>query len=317
MNIAYFTHSLASCWNHGNAHFLRGVLRRTDGARHRVAVYEPVDAWSRTNLVAEHGSARSPGSRPPTRSCAAHALPSRPGPGSRCSRRPTWSWCTSGTTRAGQAHRAAAPPRRDGSRCCFTTRIIARSPTRGAWPPTTCELRRRAGVRQRDRRNLSRRRAGRERACAWHEAADTACSSRCAARARQGDLVWIGNWGDEERSEELHEYPAASRCRRSACGRDVHGVRYPQEAMRALAAAGVEYAGWLPTPKCRPCSRRYRVTVHVPRRPYAVALPGIPTIRVFEALACGIPLVCAPWDDCEGLFRPGDRLPDRPPTARR
>jgi spore maturation protein CgeB len=35
------------------------------------------------------------------------------------------------------------------------------------------------------------------------------------------------------------------------------------------------------------------------------ALPGIPTIRVFEALACGIPLVCAPWDDDEGLFEPG------------
>jgi spore maturation protein CgeB len=35
-------------------------------------------------------------------------------------------------------------------------------------------------------------------------------------------------------------------------------------------------------------------------------LPGIPTIRVFEALACGIPLVSAPWDDCEGLFRVGE-----------
>jgi spore maturation protein CgeB len=35
------------------------------------------------------------------------------------------------------------------------------------------------------------------------------------------------------------------------------------------------------------------------------ALPGIPTIRVFEALACGIPLVCSPWDDAEGLFTPG------------
>jgi len=50
---------------------------------------------------------------------------------------------------------------------------------------------------------------------------------------------------------------------------------------------------------------RHRVTVHVPRRPYARALPGIPTIRVFEALACGIPLVCAPWRDSENLFRPG------------
>jgi spore maturation protein CgeB len=35
------------------------------------------------------------------------------------------------------------------------------------------------------------------------------------------------------------------------------------------------------------------------------ALPGVPTIRVFEALACGIPLVCAPWPDEEGLFHPG------------
>ena len=56
---------------------------------------------------------------------------------------------------------------------------------------------------------------------------------------------------------------------------------------------------------------RFRVTVHVPRRPYVEALPGIPTIRVFEALACGIPLVCAPWDDAEGLFTPGRRLPGR------
>ena len=34
-------------------------------------------------------------------------------------------------------------------------------------------------------------------------------------------------------------------------------------------------------------------------------LPGIPTIRVFEALACGIPLLSAWWDDCEHLFSAG------------
>ncbi|MBV8808800.1 MAG: glycosyltransferase family 1 protein [Acidobacteriaceae bacterium] len=33
------------------------------------------------------------------------------------------------------------------------------------------------------------------------------------------------------------------------------------------------------------------------------SLPGIPTIRPFEALSCGIPLVSAPWEDVEGLFR--------------
>jgi spore maturation protein CgeB len=47
------------------------------------------------------------------------------------------------------------------------------------------------------------------------------------------------------------------------------------------------------------------MTMHVPRRPYVEALPGIPTIRVFEALACAIPLISAPWDDAEGLFPPG------------
>jgi spore maturation protein CgeB len=48
------------------------------------------------------------------------------------------------------------------------------------------------------------------------------------------------------------------------------------------------------------------MTVHIPRRPYARVLPGIPTIRMFEALACGIPLVSAPWEDCEDLFTRGE-----------
>ena len=49
----------------------------------------------------------------------------------------------------------------------------------------------------------------------------------------------------------------------------------------------------------------FSLTAHIPRRPYVEALPGIPTIRVFEALACGIPLICSPWEDAEGLFSPG------------
>jgi spore maturation protein CgeB len=59
-------------------------------------------------------------------------------------------------------------------------------------------------------------------------------------------------------------------------------------------------------------------TVHVPRRAYATQLPGIPTIRVFEALACGIPLICAPWSDSESLFRAGrDYLLAPTPAAMR
>ncbi len=35
------------------------------------------------------------------------------------------------------------------------------------------------------------------------------------------------------------------------------------------------------------------------------ALPGIPTIRPFEALVRGIPLISSPWDDAEQLFTAG------------
>ena len=57
MRVVYFTHSLASCWNHGNAHFLRGVLRELIRRGHSVRVYEPEDAWSLGNLLADHGEA--------------------------------------------------------------------------------------------------------------------------------------------------------------------------------------------------------------------------------------------------------------------
>jgi spore maturation protein CgeB len=85
----------------------------------------------------------------------------------------------------------------------------------------------------------------------------------------------------------------------------VHGVRYPAEAQRRLSQAGLRYEGWLPNYHVPEVFARFRLTLHIPRRPYVEALPGIPTIRVFEALACGIPLICSPWDDAEHLFSPG------------
>ena len=57
MRLVYFTHSLASCWNHGNAHFLRGVLSELIARGHDVRVYEPAGAWSLENLLADNGDA--------------------------------------------------------------------------------------------------------------------------------------------------------------------------------------------------------------------------------------------------------------------
>src|SRR6185437_607383 len=119
-----------------------------------------------------------------------------------------------------------------------------------------------------------------------------------------GDLVWIGNWGDDERSLELEEM-LVEPVRALGLSARVHGVRYPAGAKATLATAGIELAGWLPNFHAPTVFARYGVTVHVPRRPYVEMLPGIPTIRPFEALACGIPLVSAPWRDLEGLFEPG------------
>ncbi|MFL6546600.1 MAG: glycosyltransferase, partial [Candidatus Udaeobacter sp.] len=91
----------------------------------------------------------------------------------------------------------------------------------------------------------------------------------------------------------------------SSLNAHAYGVRYPSSAVRELEFASIVYGGWLPNFKVPEVFSKFRATIHVPRRPYTQALPGIPTIRPFEALACGIPLISAPWQDTEGLFRAG------------
>lgn len=138
----------------------------------------------------------------------------------------------------------------------------------------------------------------------WHEAADVRVFQHLQGRGREGDLVWIGNWGDDERTAELHEYLLGP-VKELGIRARVYGVRYPETAVGALRDAGIAYGGGVSNVRVPELFARFRMTVHVPRRPYVRALPGIPTIRVFEALACGIPLICSPWDDAEGLFTPG------------
>src|SRR5688572_24737862 len=57
MKIALFYHSLLSDWNHGNAHFLRGIVAELQTRGHEVTVFEPHDAWSRVQLIEQHGEA--------------------------------------------------------------------------------------------------------------------------------------------------------------------------------------------------------------------------------------------------------------------
>jgi len=57
MRFLFYTHSLVSDWNHGNAHFLRGIIRELVARGHDALALEPADGWSRRNLLAERGSA--------------------------------------------------------------------------------------------------------------------------------------------------------------------------------------------------------------------------------------------------------------------
>ena len=122
--------------------------------------------------------------------------------------------------------------------------------------------------------------------------------------ARENDIVWVGNWGDDERTRELQEFLIEPVHSLGLKGR-AFGVRYPESGISDLGRAGIEYSGWVPNYEVPEVFARARATVHIPRRPYVELLPGIPTIRPFEALACGIPLVCSPWEDAEGLFSQG------------
>jgi spore maturation protein CgeB len=303
--VVLFVHSLRSDWNHGNAHFLRGVVTELLARGLSVAVFEPRDAWSVANLVAERGPEAAESYR-----TAYPALRSELYDPADVDLDAALDgadlvlvheWNTPELVRAVGEHRA----RGAGYRLLFHDTHHRAATERAAM--AAYDLRHYDGVLAFGAvvRDIYLREGWTPRAWTWHEAADVRVFRPLAGRPREGDLVWVGNWGDDERTAELGEF-LVEPVRALGLRARVHGVRYPAEARQSLTAAGIDYAGWLPNYEAPELFARYGVTVHVPRRPYARALPGIPTIRVFEALACGIPLVTAPWDDAEGLFTPGE-----------
>lgn len=304
MNVVLFYHSVISDWNNGHAHFLRGVASELQARGHEVHIFEPYDAWSVSNLLENHG---------PAPICAFH----RTYPHLRYTRYDLDSlnlktllddvdlviaheWNDHALIDRLNTHRAD----HEHYRLLFHDthhRAVTHPEEIEAY-----ELDHFDGVlafgRAIRRRYLDANWA--QSAWTWHEAADTNIFHPLNGRPKEGDVVWIGNWGDEERTDELREFFIEPVNELGLTAR-AYGVRYPDWAQRELADAGIEYAGWLPNCRVPDVFARFEVTVHIPRRPYAEALPGIPTVRPFEALACGIPLVCSPWEDAENLFTPG------------
>ncbi|MEO8715687.1 MAG: glycosyltransferase [Acetobacteraceae bacterium] len=303
MRVVIFTHSLVSCWNHGNAHFLRGIVRELLARGDEVRVFEPADGWSRANLRADHGVAALDRFAQdfPELSSAAYGAEFDP------------AEATDGADLV-IVHEWIDPALvaalgRERKRGGRFTLLFHDTHHRGVSDPASLDVLDLSGYDGvlafgASLAEAYRRRGWGARVFVWHEAADTRLFRPPAHEGSRAGVVWIGNWGDGERSDELRGFllePAA----RAGLSLDVYGVRYPVEALASLEEFGARYHGWLPNARAPEVFARHMATVHVPRRYYASALPGIPTIRVFEALACGIPLVCAPWQDCEELFRPG------------
>jgi spore maturation protein CgeB len=304
MRFVIFTHSLVSDWNHGNAHFLRGLATELIKRRCDVRIYEPQDGWSRQNMIDQYGVAPIADFKrvyPMLRSTLYdlssldlnQAL-------ERADVVLVHEWNPPDLVARIGEHRA-----NNGSYRLFFHDTHHRCST-DPKAMAAYDLRHYDGVLAYGKviRDIYLNRRLARNAWTWHEAADVRIFHSRQVAKHAGDLVWVGNWGDNERAEELREFliKPVRRLGLKAC---VYGVRYPAHAVEELAAAGIEYRGWLPNYRVPVIFARYSVTIHVPRRPYVNALPGIPTIRPFEAMACGIPLVSALWNDCEGLFRPG------------
>jgi spore maturation protein CgeB len=303
VRLVYVTQSIESCWNHGNAHFLRGVMGELQARGHDVTALAPVESWSFDNLLRDHGEAgfdayrgAYPGLRSRVYGNADDLLHAIDGVDLVIVHEWTDPWVVAAIGRARRAggqfhllfhdthHRAVSDPEairrfdlQDYDGVLAFGEALAAVYRQWGW--------------------------GR-RVFVWHEAADTRLFRPPVQEVERAGLVWIGNWGDDERSEELEQFllqPAQA----AGLALDVHGVRYPEAALRRLAAHDAQYRGWLPNARAPEVFARHLATAHVPRRFYVSLLPGIPTIRVFEALACGIPLLSAPWEDAEHLFRPG------------
>lgn len=304
MKFVLFYHSLVSDWNHGNAHFLRGMASELLARGHSVHIYEPENGWSLQQLKTNQGSvalAAFEHAYPALRSHfygidtldLAAAL-------DKADVVIVHEWNTSELV----AHIGEHHSTEHSYRLLFhdTHHRSVTAPKDMA----SYDLRYYDGVlafgetiRQ---RYLDEGWA--DHVWTWHEAADTKVFHPIPDHVRTSDLVWVGNWGDEERSQELREF-LIDPVQKLGIRADVFGVRYPHDALLTLDRCGLRYCGWLPNYDVPNVFAHYRVTVHVPRRPYVEALSGIPTIRPFEALACGIPLVSAFWHDSEGLFTPG------------
>jgi spore maturation protein CgeB len=320
MRFVLFYHSLVSDWNHASAHVLRGVAGELLTQGHSVQILEPADGWSLHNLREQGGDGVVK---------AFHAIYPR-------LRSDFYDpanidldavladadvviaheWTDPELLRRLGEHRAQA---RAGYKLFFHD--APHRWLRSAGIPAPLEMRSRVLSRydgvlasSDGLRRMYETHGWVARVWTWRDAVDTRVFRPWSAAGsgqgpRQGesvpslDLVWIGTWGSAERASELDEF-LIEPIRALGLRARFYGARYPKEALSTLRAAGIDYGGWIPDFSIPAALAAGRFTVNVPRRMRADGLPHTPAIRVLEALACGVPVITAPWDECEQMFTP-------------
>ena len=173
---------------------LRGVAAELLARGHRVTILEPADGWSRTHLLREQGEAvlRRFARAYPTLTSELHDseldLDRVLDPADLVL---VHEWTGPALVAAIGRHRAAGGPCRllfpdthhrslshlDGV-LAFAEVVRRRHPELG-WA---------------------------RQAWTWHEAADHRVFRPLPGHRLEGDLVWVGNWGDDERTAELEEF---------------------------------------------------------------------------------------------------------------
>ena len=236
MRYVIFCHSLASCWNHGNVHFLRGIARELLHRKHEVTVYEPADGWSRTNLTRDYGE-------------AALAEGARVVPGSRSG--PTGKEMLDVDEAADRADVIFVHEWTDPD---VVTRLGQHRAGGGRYLLFFHDTHHRA-VTARDEfqhfdldgydavlafgevlRQVYLDHGWGRRAFTWHESADTGLFHP-KPLAKEHDLIWIGNWGDGERDESCGVFccsPRTSLGSKGACS----GFAIPKTCRSSCEAMG-------------------------------------------------------------------------------
>jgi spore maturation protein CgeB len=303
MRVVMFYHSVLSDWNHGNAHFLRGIATELSVRGHKIAIYEPRGASSLQNLVARHGAAplekfRAAYPRLSATRYDAHTLDLDEALQGADLVLVHESNDRDLVRRIGE-HRAR-------NHYCLLFhdthhRLVTDTDSMADYDLSEYDGVLAYGEVLRQLYDLGR---FANQAWTWHEAADTRVFRPLPPEKSSGDLVWMGNWGDDERAGDLQEF-LIEPVKTLGLQARIHGVGYPASVRQTFAYAGIGWGGWLPNHDVPRVFSEFKCTIDIPRHSLTQALPGVPTIRVFESLACGIPLVCAPWEDVENLFTPG------------